>query len=139
MRRIASAVEQIAAGSKHAARDYRVAKLSGNWIHKTERLAIYMRDGFNKLAKKSPAWSQLIQCTTYKAEWAGRCVRQVYPHNTSQACSGCGSIVEKDLSVRIHSCSGCGLTLDRDHNAAINILALGLQSIPQVRMEAESF
>ncbi|MFZ3146061.1 zinc ribbon domain-containing protein, partial [Methanothrix sp.] len=26
-------------------------------------------------------------------------------------------------------CSFCGLTLDRDHNAAINILRLGLQSV----------
>lgn len=75
------------------------------------------------------AWSQLVQFTSYKAENAGRCVRQVNPRNTSQACSGCGEIVEKDLSVRIHNCSGCGLTLDRDHNAAINILTLGLQSL----------
>jgi putative transposase len=85
------------------------------------------------------AWNQLIQYTTYKAEWAGRCVRQVNPRNTSQVCSGCGSIVEKDLSVRLHDCSGCGLVLDRDHNAAINILALGLQSVPQSRIEAASF
>jgi putative transposase len=53
-------------------------------------------------------------------------------------CSGCGEIVEKSLSVRIHSCSGCGLVLDRDHNAAINILTLGLQSLPQSRIEAAS-
>ena len=82
------------------------------------------------------AWSQLVQFTTYKAECAGRRVMQVNPRNTSQMCSGCGEIVEKDLSVRIHACHGCGLTLDRDPNAAINILALGLQSIPQLRIEA---
>src|ERR1700754_4164751 len=82
------------------------------------------------------AWSQLAQFTTYKAESAGRRVVQVNPRNTSQMCSGCGEIVEKDLSVRIHACSGCGLVLDRDHNAAINILALGLQSLPQSRIEA---
>jgi putative transposase len=75
------------------------------------------------------AWSQLIQFTTYKAEWAGRRVVQVDPRNTSQMCSGCGEIVEKSLSVRIHACPGCGLTIDRDHNAAINILRLGLQSL----------
>src|SRR5215471_6261954 len=61
------------------------------------------------------AWSQLIQCTTYKAEEAGRSVVQVNPRNTSQRCSGCGEIVEKDLSQRIHECRGCGLVLDRDH------------------------
>jgi putative transposase len=82
------------------------------------------------------AWSQLVNFTTYKAECAGRRVVQVNPRNTSQMCSGCGEIVEKDLSVRLHHCSGCGLVLDRDHNAAINILALGLQSVPQSRIEA---
>jgi putative transposase len=85
------------------------------------------------------AWSQLVQFTNYKAANAGRKCIQVNPRNTSKACSGCGLIVEKDLSVRIHDCSGCGLVLDRDHNAAINILALGLQSLPQMRIEAASF
>ncbi len=75
------------------------------------------------------AWNQLMQFTAYKAEEAGRCVRQVNPRNTSKACSRCGQIVEKDLSVRVHSCSNCGLTLDRDYNAAINILSLGLQAV----------
>ena len=82
------------------------------------------------------AWNQLVRFTSYKAENAGRRAVQVNPRNTSQACSGCGSIVKKDLSVRIHSCSGCGLILDRDHNAAINILALGLQSVGQMTIEA---
>jgi putative transposase len=85
------------------------------------------------------AWSQLVQFTTYKAENAGRCARQVNPRNTSQMCSVCGEIVKKDLSLRIHNCEGCGLVLDRDHNAAINILALGLQSIGQQTIEAASF
>lgn len=82
------------------------------------------------------AWSQLVSYTQYKAEDAGRKCIQVNPRNTSQMCSGCGEIVEKSLSVRLHDCPGCGLVLDRDHNAAINILALGLQSIPQLRIEA---
>lgn len=77
------------------------------------------------------AWNQLVQFTTYKAANAGRCVVQVNPRNTSKMCSRCGELVEKSLSVRIHECPGCGLVLDRDHNAAINILALGLQSIGQ--------
>jgi len=85
------------------------------------------------------AWNLLVQFTTYKAAKAGRCAVQVNPCNTRKACSRCGELVEKDLSVRIHACLGCGLTLDRDHNAAINILALGLQSIPQLRIEAAPF
>ncbi len=82
------------------------------------------------------AWNQLVQFTSYKAENAGRCVVQVNPRNTSQICSGCGEIMEKDLSVRIHACLCCGLRLHRDHNAAINILALGLQSIGQMTIKA---
>ncbi|MDQ3755327.1 MAG: transposase [Acidobacteriota bacterium] len=74
------------------------------------------------------AWNQLIQCTIYKAEYAGREVRTVDPRGTSQRCSACGAIVVKDLSHRIHDC-GCGLSLGRDHNAALNILILGLQSL----------
>ncbi len=82
------------------------------------------------------SWNQLVRFTSYKAENAGRCAVQVNPRNTSQRCSCCGEIVEKDLSVRIHACPCCGLRLHRDHNAARNILALGLQSIGQATIEA---
>ena len=75
------------------------------------------------------AWNKLITTTSYKAEWAGKRVELVNPSNTSQMCSGCGQIVQKDLSERVHRCPFCGLTLDRDHNSAINILRLGLQSV----------
>jgi putative transposase len=77
------------------------------------------------------SWNKLISITTYKAEWAGKCVKLVNPRNTSQMCSGCGQIVRKDLSERTHSCPFCNLVLDRDHNAAVNILRLGLQSVAQ--------
>jgi len=77
------------------------------------------------------AWTQLIQYTCAKAEEAGRTVVLVNPKNTSKMCSnpGCGKLVEKDLSVRVHRCPHCGLVLDRDQNAAINILRLGLQNL----------
>jgi putative transposase len=75
------------------------------------------------------AWSQLIQFTSYKAEWAGRCVVQVNPRNTSQMCNRCQAVTKKTLSERVHTCSQCGFTADRDLNAAMNILALGLQSM----------
>jgi len=75
------------------------------------------------------AWNNLITTTSYKAEWAGKRVELVNPNGTSQICSGCGQTVLKDLSERVHRCPFCGLTLDRDHNAAINILRLGLQSV----------
>jgi len=75
------------------------------------------------------AWGKLVQYTSYKAEEAGRIVILVDPRNTSKMCSGCGNLVEKDLSARVHQCPYCGLTLDRDLNAARNILRLGLQSV----------
>jgi putative transposase len=78
------------------------------------------------------AWRQLRQYTEYKAAYAGRTFVAVDPRNTSQMCSGCGSIAFKDLSVRIHSCPRCGLALDRDHNAALNILARGLASVGSI-------
>jgi len=78
------------------------------------------------------AWSKLVTYTFYKAESAGRKVILVNPYNTSQMCSQCGKLVEKDTYVRVHKCPYCGLLLDRDHNAAINILRLGLQSVRKI-------
>ena len=89
----------------------------------------------NKLNKSiaDVAWNQLAQFTAYKARpmgtRAGRLCLRVDPRNTSKMCSRCRALVPKELSDRVHDCPHCGLVLDRDHNAAINILALGLQSI----------
>jgi putative transposase len=75
-------------------------------------------------------WYKLRQYTAYKVErrsGGGQCII-VNPNGTSQKCSKCGKDVKKkDLSVRVHECPNCGLVLDRDHNAAINILKLGLE------------
>jgi putative transposase len=84
------------------------------------------------------AWSQLIQYTQYKAVNAGRVCELVDPRGTSQRCSGCGSIVQKDLSVRVHACPACGMVLDRDLNASLNIEALGLESLG-CALEAPAF
>lgn len=67
-------------------------------------------------------WTSFANILSCKAEWAGKQVIRVSPNYTSQACSGCGSIVPKDLSVRQHDCPDCGLSLHRDVNAAKNIL-----------------
>ncbi|MFZ4660618.1 MAG: RNA-guided endonuclease InsQ/TnpB family protein [Caldilineaceae bacterium] len=92
----------------------------------------------SKLAKSiaDVAWNQLAHFTAYKAADAGRLFLQVDPRNTSKKCSRCASLVDKDLSIRVHDCPHCGLVLDRDHNAAINILALGLQRISNQSVEA---
>lgn len=82
------------------------------------------------------AWRMLVTTTSYKAESAGSMVVLVDPRNTSQLCSRCGLKVPKSLSDRVHECPQCGLVMDRDENAAINILRLGLQSLPKARSPA---
>lgn len=82
------------------------------------------------------AWRMLVTITSYKAESAGSIVVLVDPRNTSQLCSRCGLKVTKSLSDRVHECPQCGLVMDRDENAAINILRLGLQSLPKARSPA---
>lgn len=86
-----------------------------------------VKNNFKVLNKhiNDAAWTQFFSLLRYKAESAGRVLVEVNPKNTTQACSGCGKIVPKDLSVRVHDCHYCGLVLDRDHNAAKNILRLG--------------
>ena len=70
-------------------------------------------------------WSAFLRILAFKAAYAGKQVMAVPPAYTSQACSGCGVLVHKGLSVRWHSCPECGISLHRDHNAARNIERLG--------------
>jgi putative transposase len=73
-------------------------------------------------------WGSFIQKLTYKAEEAGSKLIKVNPYNTTKLCNQCGKIVEKSLSNREHNCS-CGFVLDRDHNAALNVLRFGRESL----------
>lgn len=73
-------------------------------------------------------WGQFQQVCVSKAECAGSRILFVSPKYTSQMCSGCGAIQAKELEQRWHSCS-CGCELDRDHNAALNILRIGLSKV----------
>jgi putative transposase len=84
------------------------------------------------------AWSQFTAHLAYKAAYAGRQYVTVNPAYTSQDCSQCGHRQKKTLAVRVHQCVCCGVTLDRDHNAALNILRLGLQSLG-FSLEASAF
>src|SRR6266704_2900140 len=80
--------------------------------------------GLNKSIHDA-VWGQFQQICESKAACAGSHVLFVSPKYTSQMCSGCGAIAHKELDERWHSCS-CGTELDRDHNAALNILRIGL-------------
>jgi putative transposase len=74
-------------------------------------------------------WGQFQQICESKAACAGSHVLFVSPRYTSQMCSGCRVIQKKELDERWHECS-CGCSLDRDHNAALNILRIGLSGEP---------
>ena len=94
-------------------------KLNLNFMLQNNRLALSAHDAGLGL------FQQLLDG---KAANAGCHITLVNPAYTSQACSGCGAIVEKELSVRVHVCPECCLELDRDLNAARNILFLALNS-----------
>ncbi|MFZ2098362.1 MAG: transposase [Anaerolineales bacterium] len=91
-------------------------------------LSFMNRNSHMSLASYDTGFALFRQMLEYKAEEAGIPVIAVNPANTSQVCSACGSIVPKDLSVRVHACPDCALVLDRDVNAARNILALALHN-----------
>ena len=95
-----------------------VEKLDVQEMQKNRRLAKSIAD---------VAWSLFRHCLKYKAEEAGIGFKAVKPDYTSQDCSACGHREKKALSQRVHHCKACGYKTDRDHNAAINILTLGLQ------------
>jgi putative transposase len=112
----------------------RIANRRKDFAHKRSRqlvdeygvIALEKLNGKNMLQNhylaksiQDTAWNQLVQNITYKAEYAGREVVLVDPRNTSKRCRRCGTLVEKSLSVRVHSCPVCNLEIDRDENAAI--------------------
>ena len=75
----------------------------------------------------SASWGRFYSYLAYKAASAGTNFIQIDPRNTTQMCSHCGSIVKKDLSVRVHDCPYCGFVADRDYNAAVNIHRVGME------------
>ena len=83
------------------------------------------------------SWGRIAKQLIYKAKSAGRQLVFVDPRDTSQRCSGCGSMVRKSLSERRHVCE-CGLDIDRDQNAALNIIqkAIAGGTIPAAAPEA---
>ena len=96
-------------------------------VHEDLQIARMVRGNLAKSIHDA-AWGVLLRCIACKAEEAGKHVIAVDPRGTSQRCSMCGTVVSKDLSIRVHACPSCGYTADRDLNAARNILALGLSA-----------
>ncbi|MFO8037993.1 MAG: transposase, partial [Sodalinema sp.] len=82
------------------------------------------------------AWSTFRQWVEYFGKVFGVETVAVAPQYTSQNCSNCGEKVKKSLSTRTHRCPHCGFVADRDHNAAINILELGLCTVGHTGINA---
>ena len=76
-------------------------------------------------------WHQFRKWLEYFGGKFGKITVAVNPAYTSQACSSCGILIKKSLSMRTHACQ-CGFVLDRDWNAAINILKLALSTTGHV-------
>ncbi|MFN9997196.1 MAG: RNA-guided endonuclease InsQ/TnpB family protein [Pseudanabaena sp.] len=92
----------------------------------------------HKLAKSisDASWSMFRQWVEYFGKVFGKVTVAVPPQYTSQNCSNCGKQVVKTLSQRTHHCGHCGTVLDRDHNAALNILAIGLNRVGHTQINA---
>jgi putative transposase len=100
----------------------RIVRDHGTIVVEKLQIKNMVRNGSLAGSIHDAAWASFKSMLVYKAEKAGGRVIVVDPKFTSQDCSGCGTRVVKDLSVREHSCPSCGLVLDRDINAARNIL-----------------
>ncbi|HEV2237123.1 MAG TPA: transposase [Ktedonobacterales bacterium] len=89
--------------------------------HEELRVANLVKNHHLAKSISDAGWSGFLSILAFKAASAGKQVVAVDPAFTSQACSGCGILVQKGLSVRWHTCPDCGTSLHRDHNAARNI------------------
>ncbi len=128
------AVHQLAKEMEHIAnqrRDwwhkitYDLVNEYGTIVLEDLSLSFMLRNGNLARAAHDIALGIFYELLDYKAIQAGVEIVGVNPRNTSQICNGCGCLVEKNLSVRVHHCPHCDFTADRDVNAAMNILDLG--------------
>jgi putative transposase len=102
---------------------------------KPEDMSKKGKSGLNKSIYDA-GWGSFLNILCDVARSLGKQVIGVDPSYTTQDCSSCGNRVKKALSVRTHECESCGFVSDRDHNAAKNILRLGLESLGVKSLEA---
>lgn len=74
------------------------------------------------------SWGELASLIESKAESAGIPFARVDPKNTSRRCSACGAIDKASRRGESFDCASCGYAADADINAAVNILARGLEA-----------
>ena len=92
----------------------------------------------NARNKAEVGWREFITILTHQGEKNGCHVEQVDPRGTTKECASCGVETEKPLWVREHACPSCGFELDRDWNAALNVLARGLDNLGVVHSDETS-
>ena len=73
-------------------------------------------------------WGELAALIESKAESAGVWFARVAPKNTSLTCSVCGAVDKRSRRGESYDCVHCGYAADADVNAAVNILARGLEA-----------
>jgi putative transposase len=119
--------------SDHLTRNYKVVcieDLNVKGMAKNHRLARAVSDaGFGTLR-------QMIE---YKAALRGVKVAVIGRFEPStRMCSKCGQLHDMPLDKRMMDCD-CGNVMDRDHNAALNILRFGLDTLtPDLKRAQES-
>lgn len=116
-------------------------KISHEIVSKNKLVAIgdvsAKRLAKTRMAKSSldASWTMLRTFLEYKAIARKGVFVLVNEANTTRTCSECGVIPGsaprgvKGLGIREWVCDGCGALHMRDHNAALNILRLGRQSL----------
>lgn len=78
------------------------------------------------------SWGRFVELLTYKARESHHCsITMMHPfYPSSKLCSTCGTkYKELKLHERKWTCKSCNTTHNRDHNASINILQKGLETL----------
>jgi len=84
------------------------------------------KSGLNRSIAKQ-AWSTFRNLLTYKLNNLNGELRLVDPRHTSQTCPQCLTTDKRNRkSQSKFKCISCGHTANADHNAATNILRLGI-------------
>lgn len=127
--RVAAIYSKVKNSRKHGHFEVANAILDGHRVVGVEDLDVKGMLKNQYLARRisDASWASFRLRLASVAEMRGGEIVAVNPRNTSQRCSGCGEIVKKELSDRVHDCPHCGLVIDRDVNAARNIAALAQQ------------
>lgn len=62
----------------------------------------------------------------YKCNSMGKLLKIINESYTSKICSNCGNMKTEPNETKIYNCEKCHIIIDRDHNAAKNMLMLGI-------------